>query len=335
MKERKTQSETLYELSSGLPEFCEGFLIRRSNERALNTRLGYARDLDLFFDWLIAYHPHFSVLNKREITTDDMKKVSTTDIDRFLDYYSESHAVTTVARMRAAISAIFKYLCIAVEKLEKNPVAGATKVKIASKDYVIYLTREEQEILLNCIMYGTGLSDGQLKRHSKLAKRDLAMIFLFLDTGLRVSELQGIDIGDVNINDCFVIVRRKGGKLSQVYFSDEEREYLNDYLEEKRTLLPMYCGKDDPLFTSTTGSRITVREIQKLVPKYVSAALPQKTDHISPHKLRSSFAMSFYASERDILALQVRMNHKSLNTTNIYAKAYQNVSEETRNWRNK
>ena len=159
-------------------------------------------------------------------------------------------------------------------------------------------------------------------------------IFLFLDTGLRVSELASINVKDLSLDDYSVVVQRKGrNKIQMIYYSDESAEYITDYLNERKARRLIYHG-DDPLFISNRGTRISVREIQLMLKKYVAAALPEKAQSISPHKLRSSFAMEFYRStDKDILTLQKRMGHKSIMTTNIYAKAAEAEDKDMRNWR--
>lgn len=333
MLEKKRDSSVLIALMDELPEFCQDYFIGRKNERALSTRIGYARDLNHFIDWMIANHPYFCTLEKRHIKPSDFGRISASDMDKFLEIYSDEHQIKATARVRSAISSFYKYLTDTIRAVDYNPVSGAQKIKIPEKDYVIYLTSEEQQKLLNTILYGTGLSPRQLAWHKHYEKRDLAMIFLFLDTGMRVSELNGIDNGDLDLNECSVVVTRKGGKQSKIYFSDESAAYISDYLDEKQINVPLSCGPKEPLFVTNQGRRLTIRQIQEIVPKYVAAALPEKAGTISPHKLRSSFAMEFYRVERDILALQQRMGHTSLNTTNIYAKAFESASLRTRNWR--
>lgn len=340
MLEKQTESEKLFALLEQLPEFCNSLYVGRASERALNTRLSYVRDVTKFFEYLHDTHPYFCVIDIKAITPADMANVSVADMDKFIELYAGNHSPTTAARMKASISSMYEYLTNTLHATPFNPMHGAQKIKLPDKDFVIYLNLEEQEKLLNTIRYGEGLSDRRKKLHQRYAVRDLAMIFLFLDTGLRASEMRGIDNGDFDLEECSVIVRRKGGKLSKIYFSDESAAYIRDYINEKEILYPMYCGRSEAFLISERGTRLTVRQYENIVEKYVAAALPEKKDHISPHKLRSSFALSFYmrpAEEggRDILALQRRMNHKSLQTTNIYAKAADNISKETRNWRNK
>ena len=338
MKEKATVSSKLFTLLDSMPEFCNGFFIGRKNERVLNTRLGYARDLYVFFEFLHNTHPYFCEMDTRSIQPADMAQVRAEDLDKFIEIYSEKHSVKTVARMKSSISALYSYLVNTLQVVQFNPALGAQKIKIPEKDFVTYLTPYEQNLLIQTVKFGTGLSDREKKWHGRYIKRDLAMIFLFLDTGLRVSELQGIDNRDFDLVDCSVIVQRKGGSINKVYFSDEAAEYIRDYLEEKKALFPLFSSESDPFVITEKGERLSVRQIQNIVPKYVLAAIPEKAGTISPHKLRSSFAMTFYQRDpecggHDLLTLQRRMNHKSITSTNVYAKAAENISRETRNWR--
>ena len=197
----------------------------------------------------------------------------------------------------------------------------------------IYLTDDEQALLLNTVQYGTNLPDKTLKRHNRYAERDSAMFVVLLDTGLRVSELLGTDIRDFNLDNCSVVVVRKGGDVQNVYYSDECCGYLREYFSTQTALFSLTDG-DFPAFTTTTGNRLGVRAVETLVKKYVGACLPDKKAIISVHKLRSSFAMSFYkASDNDILLLQKRLNHASLTTTQKYATAATEREISMRNWR--
>ena len=338
MKEKKSDTLTLYELVDQLPDFCKGYLIVRANDRGINTRIGYARNLKTFFEYVIKNIPFFLEKSVKEISPVDMGKITVEDIDLFIGIYSDSHEKPTIARMKSSISSMYNYLANTLRAISYNPVLGVQRVDVPKKDYVVYLNLQEQEKLLNTIIYGTGLTDREKSFHSRYVKRDLAMVFLLLDTGLRAAELQGADNRDVDLSECSIIVTRKGGSINKVYFSDEAAEYLREYMQEKEQNFAMYNGPADPLIISEKGNRLTVRQYENIVPKYVNAALPDRYGTINCHKLRSSFAMEFYMRDpkdggHDILALQNRMNHKRLETTNIYAKAANNVSKETRNWR--
>lgn len=327
----KSEVDVLFEIAKRLPSFAETYLISRAAERSLGTRIGYARDFEAFLLWTKKEVPVFKEKELRSIVPMDMGHITPVDIDRYLTIYKASHSESATARAKVSISAFYKYLVNTLEMDYKNPCIGAGKVSIPKRDYVIFLTPSEQETLLRSVKYGTGLTKGQLNFHKKLYKRDLAIINLFLDTGLRVSELVSLNIGDVDKNECSIIVTRKRKRISMIYFSDSALSFINDYLEERADASPFYNEIDDPLFITLKGNRITTREIEKIVSKYTKAALPEK-NKISPHKLRSSFAMGFYGATKDILTLQEKMGHDSLNTTNIYAKAASSKSKETRNW---
>lgn len=338
MKEKKSNAEILYELVECLPDFCKGYLIVRANDRSMATRIGYARNLKTFFEYVIKNVKYFQSKSVKDILPSDMEKLSVEDLDLFIGIYSEDHEKPTIARMKSSISSMYQYLANTLRAISYNPVLGVQRVDVPKKDYVVYLNLQEQEQLLNTIIYGTGLTEREKSLHKRYVKRDLAMVFLLLDTGLRASELQGADNKDVDLSECSIIVTRKGGSINKVYFSDEAAEYLKDYMQEKERNLPLYNRPGDPLIISEKGTRLTVRQYENIVPKYVNAALPERYGTINCHKLRSSFAMEFYMRDpkyggHDILALQNRMNHKRLETTNIYAKAANNVSKETRNWR--
>ena len=338
MKEKKSNAEILYELVECLPDFCKGYLIVRANDRSMATRIGYARNLKTFFEYVLKNVKYFQSKSVKDILPSDMEKLSVEDLDLFIGIYSEDHEKPTIARMKSSISSMYQYLANTLRAISYNPVLGVQRVDVPKKDYVVYLNLQEQDKLLNTIIYGTGLTEREKSLHKRYVKRDLAMVFLLLDTGLRASELQGADNKDVDLSECSIIVTRKGGSINKVYFSDEAAEYLKDYMQEKERNLPLYNRPGDPLIISEKGTRLTVRQYENIVPKYVNAALPERYGTINCHKLRSSFAMEFYMRDpkyggHDILALQNRMNHKRLETTNIYAKAANNVSKETRNWR--
>ena len=335
MKDKQLDSQKYISLINDLPECTHSYLMTGLSENTLTTKIAYARDIKYFLEFAVSYYPYFSDKSIKEITFDDLEKITAEDINVYLfTMKDQGLGEKTRARKKSAISAMYNYMINSQRKMTYNPVSGSTKIRLPEKDFVIYLTREEQEKLLNTIRSGIGLSKGELAYHKHYKVRDLAVIFLFLDTGLRVSELSSINVKDLSLDDYTVVVQRKGrNKIQMIYYSDESAEYIKDYLEERKGRGDAFHG-DDPLFVTLEGNRLSVREIQNMVKKYVRAALPEKEHSISPHKLRSSFAMEFYrASDKDILTLQKRMGHKSILTTNIYAKAADAEIKESRNWR--
>ena len=345
----KTNTQKLREITDSLPEFTHQYFYSGTSSKAILTRLSYALDIKYFLEYAVNFLPYFPDKQVKDLSLADIKQIKATDIDNFLTWMDEDQKLSerTRARRRSSVSGLFEYLINTERKLDYNPVSGSQSVEIPENEYVTYLNLDEQEQLLNCIKYGTGLTKRQLAFHEKYKKRDLAIIFLFLDTGLRISELQALDVNDVVIyedpfdeekNECYVLALRKGkkkaGVASKVFFSDESKEYIQDYLESRKIHGEKFT-EDTPLFSTTAGERLSIREIQQMLKKYVNASL--KRSDISVHKLRSSFAMEFYKHEKNILVLQQRMGHKSINATNIYARASdrEEAVKNSRNWRNK
>ena len=191
---------------------------------------------------------------------------------------------------------------------------------------IVYLEPNEIVDVLICAEQSesSGLSERQKKYNAHTRKRDVAILTLFLGTGIRVSELVGIDVDDINFyNNEFGIVR-KGGNRDVLSFGSEVRRALLDYLAEREHVLPL-PGHEKALFLSLQRRRITVRAVENLVKKYAAVAVPQK--RITPHKLRSTFGTMLYGETGDIYLVADVMGHKDVNTTR---KHYASMSKERR-----
>ena len=316
-----------------MPDFVSDFIYNFGQVEKTATKFQYCRDIRDFLNFMVNFMPEHDGKSIRELTRDDIAGVEPLYINRYLTMLSgkgdSGLKLSTVKRRRASLSSMYGFFVVN-GKMNANPVASTRPIRLPEKS-LIYLNNDEQLSLLNTVRYGTNLPDKTLKRHKTFAERDSAMFLLLLDTGLRVSEMLDTDIKDFSIEDCSVLVTRKGGDHEFVYYSDECAGCLQEYFESQRL---KYAIKDDdfPAFTPSTGVRLGVRAVETLVKKYVRACFPDKESLMSPHKLRSSFAMSFYeASDRDILLLQKKLHHKSITTTNIYAKASDKASAESRN----
>jgi site-specific recombinase XerD len=156
------------------------------------------------------------------------------------------------------------------------------------------------------------MTKSQQKYHEKTKVRDLALMTLLLGTGIRVSECVGLDINDVDFVNNGIKIRRKGGYEAIVYFGDEVREALLDYLEERKLIVPSE-GSTNALFLSMQLKRINVRSVENLVKKYASTVT--KLKKITPHKLRSTYGTSLYRETGDIYLVADVLGHKDVNTT--------------------
>lgn len=171
---------------------------------------------------------------------------------------------------------------------------------------------------------GNKLTKTQLQSHEKLKTRDLALLTLMLGTGIRVSECVGLDINDVDFDNDRIRVIRKGGSESFVYFGDEVREALLNYLEERKNLTPDE-GHENALFISAKKKRLCVRSVELLVKKYAQTVTTVK--HITPHKLRSTYGTNLYQESQDIYLVADVLGHKDVNTTR---KHYAEIVEENK-----
>ena len=336
MPEKLSLNDHLRSLLAELPEFVGTFVYSLSNNNTALTKLEYSRDIKFFLEFLANFTPEYSGKNTKDFTLNDLESVPVIRINEYLTFLKgekgkeNEHKASTIKRRRASISSMYNFF-IKNEKLTRNPVGATESVKLPDKP-VIFLTNEEQNRLLDVIRSGEGLSDKAKKQHSLYETRDIAMFILMLDTGLRVSELLSSDIKDYDFEEHSVIVTRKGGDIQKIYYSDECSYYLTDYFELQKAKYSLQ-NSNFPAFTTTIGNRMTVRSVELLVKKYAQAAFGEtKAELLSPHKLRSSFAMSFYrATDHNILLLQKKLNHKNITTTNIYAKADKEEMIESRN----
>ncbi len=189
---------------------------------------------------------------------------------------------------------------------------------------IIRLEPDEVANLLDIVQSGQGLTDKQKAFHQKTQLRDLAILTLFLGTGIRISELVGIDMDDVNFTSNEFSVVRKGGNQDILVFGEEARAALLDYMldREKMATEP---GHEQALFLSLQRRRLTVRAVENLVKKYAQIAVPLKK--ISPHKLRSTYGTTLYRETGDIYLVADVLGHKDVNTTR---KHYAAVSEDRR-----
>ena len=319
-------NEKLKGVLSELPDFCKTLFIGINNTTGPLTRLNYAYDLRLFFIFLS------KEINKeiKEITLNDLKKLNVHDIENYINHISlyENDDKKLIAnhengkaRKIASIRMMFKYFYKSGD-LESNVAALIDLPKIHEKA-IIRLDIDEIVKLLDEIESGEGLSEKQKHFHAITKKRDLALITLFLGTGIRISECIGLNIDDVDFRNLSIRVTRKGGNQSVLYLSDEVAEALNDYYENRAQ---MKGAEDSPaFFLSLQGTRISTRAVQNLVKKYSSIITPLK--HITPHKLRSTYGTTLYQETGDIYLVADVLGHKDVNTTRRH---YAAQAEENR-----
>jgi site-specific recombinase XerD len=301
-----------------LPSFCKDFFRGIEPTTSSLTRIAYAYDLRVFFEFLAAKNPSLKNKDIRTIRVDVLDEIKAIDIEEYLDYLSyykkgdmeyinqENGKKRKLISLRSFYNYYFKK-----EMIITNPAALVNIPKLHTKE-IIRLDIDEVARLLDQIESGEKMTKQQLKYHEKTKKRDLALITLLLGTGIRVSECVGLDLNDVDFQNDGIKVRRKGGSESIIYFGDEVRDALESYLVERDTIIPE-SGSEEALFLSIQKKRINVRSVENLVKKYSSMVTSLK--RITPHKLRSTYGTSLYRETGDIYLVADVLGHKDVNTT--------------------
>lgn len=310
-----------------LPQACSDFLRSIAVTTGTFTRLAYAIDLRTFFHFLQSERVAFSDKNLTLWSDEDLSRVSQSDLTayvEYLTYYFKSDDESGELPVKALVNhdlAIKRKLCsirsfydflFKNHRVPSNVTLLVPLPKIHEKP-ILRLNRDEMIKMLNQAETGEGMTERQKRYQLHTAKRDYAMLSLFLGTGIRVSECVGINLSDINMEENAFLVTRKGGNQVVLYFPAGVATALAEYIEE-RTKIDTLPGHEDALFLSLQKRRITQRAVQNLVKKYAAVAAPLKPK-ISPHKLRSTFATNLYNATGDIYLVADVLGHSSVDTT--------------------
>ncbi|MCL2847754.1 MAG: tyrosine-type recombinase/integrase [Firmicutes bacterium] len=345
--DRNEKSELrLRGLIDELPRFCIEFFVGVAMRTSSLTRLNYAFDLRIFFDFM-ANTLCKGKIAVSDITILDLKDLTVFDIERFLMYLNNytfdgkksSCGAAAKERKLSTLRSFFKYY-YKRDKLPENITAKVDLPKVHNKP-ITRLEIDEVVKIINGADGADGLTKHQKAYHSITKKRDVAILMLMLGTGIRISECVGLNRSDIDFEANAFRVIRKGGETSILYFNYEVRDALMDYLEwlavqeglvagdngeiNKKTEFGIKIKDNEALFLSMQGNRISVRALQDLVKKYASYAAPLKK--ISPHKLRSTFGTNLYRETGDIYVVADILGHKDINTTK---KHYAAMSDDIR-----
>lgn len=323
-------TQQLRELLPELPDFCAEYFRGITPETTPLTRINYARDLMIFFDFLCGYKSCCIGKTVPDLTVDDLAQVTMTDVETYLDYltlYERNDKVlqddeAAKERKLSSVRSLFRYL-FKKQRLPSNVAALVDMPKRHERE-IIRLEVDEVARLLDLVDDGSQLTPKQAEYHKKTRLRDLALISLLLGTGIRVSECVGLDIQDIDFETNGFRVTRKGGQRVLLYFSDEVADVLREYVDWRKTA-PTQPGHESALFLSTQKRRLDVRSVQNLVKKYAQVISPLK--HITPHKLRSTFGTNLYAETGDIYLVADVLGHADVNTTRRH---YAAQSDENR-----
>ena len=287
----------------------------------------YLIDLRTFFRYLICEGDQSILRNNEEfmkitvetVDLDALRRVTTDQIFDFLLYTDSERENQTAAKARklAAIRALYKFLVNKRGYLEDNPAANIDSPK-KKKALPKFLSLEEAKALLAAV-----LDD----RDSPNWERDFCMITLFLNCGMRVGELVGINLQDIDSEFRSLRVLGKGNKERIIYLNEACRDALKTYLAVRKSEKYQKC-MDKALFITNRMGRISIQGVQVTVQKYLRLA-GLESKHYSVHKLRHTAATLMYQSgEVDIRVLKDILGHEQLNTTQIYTHVSNRNMEE-------
>ena len=276
-----------------------------------NTVKEYFYDLRTFFRYLKVRHKlvdsnmEFDKIDISDLSLDHIKKVTIQDLHGYISYADKKRDNGNLARSRkvASIRSFFDYLYSKVNLIEKNPAESLEFPKRENR-HPVYLTLEQSELLLNKVLDN---------KNEFYRKRDYAIIMLFLNCGLRLSELTSIDIDKIKNDDTISIIG-KGNKERTIFLNEACIDAIKDYLGVR----PRDVLDEKALFISKRRKRMSNRAIQHMIDRYLEKA-GLDTSVYSTHKLRHTAATLMYKyGNVDIRALQAILGHESVSTTQIY-----------------
>ncbi len=278
--------------------------LRYERNASPHTIRNYESDLLQFRDYL---------KDRNAAAQVDLGKVDTLRIRGFLSsLFEREKKKTSIARKLAAVRAFFKFLA-KEGVLASNPAATVSTPKL-DKTLPRIMTEEEVNNLLNRI--AEAIPQGE-----PMMRRDRAILELLYASGLRVSELVGLDLRSINYGDGMLLVRGKGRKERIVPFGSKAKQALEEYLPvREKLLMEVRKSGQTALFLNTKGTRLTTRSVDRLLKQYMLAFGPNVKIKVSPHSLRHAFASHLLTEGADLRAIQEMLGHKSLATTQKYTQ---------------
>lgn len=311
----------LRQVLATLPPFCRDYFRAIDATTTTKTRISYAYDIRIFFQFLLETNPSLKEKTMTDLTVQILDQVKAVDIEEYQEYLKvyqnrnadklETNGELGLKRKISALRSFYAYY-YKREMIETNPAVLVDVPKIHEKS-IIRLDADEVALLLDHIEHCGDTLTGQKRVFwEKNKERDLAIVTLLLGTGIRVSECVGLDIEDVDFKNNGIKVTRKGGNEMVVYFGPEVEKALRNYLEVRENITPL-SGHEHALFYSAQRKRIGVQAIENLVKKYAREITTTKK--ITPHKLRSTYGTALYQETGDIYLVADVLGHRDVNTT--------------------
>lgn len=318
-----------------LPDFVFSYIEEYYSGESINTKLGYSLDIKVFFDFL-RHEGFFPPERNEDFTTEHMNAVTPVMLIRFKSYLREYEITYTsprgkpvkrvlknsaygINRKLSAVRGLFIYL-YKTEQISQNVTDKVDFMKLHQK-IKKPLTTQETVRLIDVLYNGDRYFEGrQLSEYNRRRLRDIAMFITYLGTGVRVSELVSLNVGDLDFDENShigsFIVTRKGGDQQEIFMPPQVFDALKEYTDT------LDAKDSDPLFKNRSGERIKVGGVEKTLKSYCTAVGITHPDKTRPHALRRTFACQLLADGVDIKMVAELMGHKNIEVTHRYYAQY-------------
>lgn len=321
--DRYRKEEKLKKFLMGLPIFVEEYFMG-IQLMSINTQLSYCYNIRTY----LRYLSKEIKVDVKNLTIEQFGQVTSTEFEKYINYLrsyvSENgklyhNSEKGLKRATDCLNSCYEYF-IKKRVLTDNPIRYINRPHKLHKKTAIYLNNNEMNQLLRSIKETPegDISKWKVANHNINKYRDYAIITILIGTGMRVSELCGLDIDDINFDERILYIIRKGGDEDTIHLSYNVFAALVDYLELDRIKRPV-PDSERALFLSKLKKRLSVRSIQRIVRENADPLFEDKfkysKKHISPHKLRSSYATALYEETGDIYIVAEMLGHKNIGTT--------------------
>lgn len=336
-------TEKAVAIQQELPTFFSGFFVYLKGNVLPMTRLAYLQDIRFFCNYLISQTDLTGAKNIKDIRIDDFERIKAGDVNVFIDYcrcykvemdqaiYVYENDKKSLSRKKSSLSVLFKFL-YRDELVSRNITDAFDPIKVPKPGEREIKALQDDEVMkmLDSVSTGEHLTEKEHQFWEKTKKRDKAILVIFLTYGLRLSELQQLNLSSFNFTRGEFKIYRKRGKESIMPLNKSVLKVLAEYINGERT------GKDksrekeeDALFLSLQGKRMTERQIRELVKKYTSIGLDtSRAAGYSPHKLRATAATSLIGRGNSIFDVAALLDHENVTTTQLYAAQKKNIKRD-------
>lgn len=336
--------ERCRELEKELPYFMRGFFSYLKTGVLPNTRMAYLFDIRFFCEYLVHETDLTNANTPKEIKEEEFAQIKASDINIYLSDFCRRYRVEkedavyiyengnrSLSRKKSSLSVLFKYL-YREGTLPVNITDGFDPIRLpkAGEREIKRLDIDEVKVMIDAALEGTGLTDKEKSYWMKTKRRDTAILMLFITYGLRLYELQQLNISSFNFQRGEFKIYRKRGKESVMPLNQSVEKVIRDYIDLERPGNDQLAEEHkDALFLSLQKRRITERAIRDLVKKYTSIAMATGRDFgYSPHKLRATAATALIEEGNSIFDVQALLDHDNITTTQLYAAHKRNAKRE-------